>query len=349
MKNRVLYLDILRIFACFGVIANHTNFILKRAEMAIGSVNKPDFCLGLLAMVLCKSAVTLFVMISGSLLLKKSDSYKKIAERIMRVVVVLLSFSVVYYLIGDYEHTLTDFVKVVTRNNVTTAFWYLYLYLGILIMLPMLQKMVANFKVADYIYFLIFALIICSFSFVTNYNEMLSLPIFATFVGIFVLGYFLDSVIDLNKYKTSIVVIVCTCVGIAIVGALFVYTYHKVMTGSANAYHLIVYDNVFYTALSACEFVLAKKLVGIFESGKKIKNQDSIAEKISYVGNCTFGIYLFSDLFIKYVEPFFEKFADSSSNAPLFLLMIALDLIVFLLGFVATVLLKQIPKVKYFV
>jgi surface polysaccharide O-acyltransferase-like enzyme len=346
MKKRVLYLDVLRIAACFGVIANHTNFILKRAETAIASVSRTDFCLGLLAMVLCKTAVTLFLMISGALLLRKIDDYRKSIGRIIRIIVVLTAFSAIYYIVGDYQHSLIDFVRTVTKNNVTTAFWYLYLYLGILIMLPTLQRMTANLKMADYIYFFIFSLVICSFSFVTEYNSHISLPLYTTYVGVFVLGYFLDSVLDLSKFKTSIVIIVCVGVGVMLTGFLFIYTYYRVMTASANAYHLIVYDNVFYTALAACEFVFVKKIIEIFESGRKFKNQDNISQMISYIGNCTFGIYLFSDFFIKYIEPVFEGFANDAPNAPLFILMLGLDLIVFLVGLVATVLLKQIPVIK---
>lgn len=341
MKKRILYLDILRIIACLGVIANHTNIITKRADIAIASVSTPELYGGVLYMVLCKMAVTLFLMISGVLLLRNIDSYKKVFQRIFRVGVVLLVFSIGYYYMGDYAHTLKDFIITVTRTNVTTAFWYLYLYLGILVMLPVLQRMVRNFKKMDYWYFFIFALGICSFSFVTNYNAHFSLPVFATSVGIVLLGYYLDNFVDLEKYNFKLFMAAGLAVCAVIVGFLYVYTLRGVMTGSDTAYRLIVYDNVFYVALSFCVFLMAKYIT------LKIKTSEKVAKLITFIGACTFGIYLFSDFIIAKCMPYFEALADRT-NVYMLLIVIALDMLVFVIGFVVTAVLKQIPVVKKF-
>lgn len=342
MKNRILYLDILRIIACLGVIANHTNIITKRADIAIASVSTAELYGGVLYMVLCKMAVTLFLMISGVLLLRNIDSYKKIFTRIFRVGVVLLVFSFGYYMMGDYAHNIKDFTKTVTKTNVTTAFWYLYLYLGILVMLPVLQRMVRNFRKMDYWYFFIFALGICSFSFVTDYNAHFSLPVFATFVGIVLLGYYLDNFVDLEKYDFKLFMAAGTCVCVATIGFLYMYTLRGVTTGSDTAYRLIVYDNVFYVALSFCVFLMVKYI------SIKVKTSDAAAKAITFMGACTFGIYLFSDFVIAKLMPYFEAWADRS-NVYMLLIVILLDVLVFLVGFVLTAVLKQIPVVKKFI
>lgn len=341
MKKRILYLDILRIIACLGVIANHTNIILKRADAALTSVSGAELAGGVLYMVLCKMAVTLFLMISGVLLLKRIDSYKKIFQRIFRVGVVLLVFSAGYYMMGDYAHTPKDFIMTVTKTNVTTAFWYLYLYLGILVMLPVLQRMVKNFKKMDYWYFFIFALGVCSFSFVTEYNAHFSLPVFATSVGIVMLGYYLNNYVDLEKYNFKRFMAAGLAVCAVIVGFLYLYTYRGVMAGSDTAYRLIVYDNVFYVALSFCVFLMVKYLT------LKIEISDKMAKVVTFTGACTFGIYLFSDFIIAKMMPYFEAWADTSNIYMLFV-VILLDVSVFAAGFVITAVLKQIPVIKRF-
>lgn len=343
MKNRILYLDILRIIACFGVIANHTNIILKKADISIASVSNAELTGGIIYMVLCKMAVTLFLMVSGVLLLKKADSYKKIFQRIFRVGIVLLVFSLGYYMIGDYAHTPMDFVKTVTRTNVTTAFWYLYLYLGILVMLPVLQKMVKNFNITDYRYFLFFALAVCSFSFITEYNAHFSLPVFATSVGVFILGYYLDNYVDLKKYNYKWFMAAGLSCSLIIAGFLFAYTYRGVMAHSETAYRLIVYDNVFYVVLSICVFLMVKYAV----LAKTDNRNGEIKRAVCFTGECTFGIYLFSDYIISRTMPLFENWADNSGIYML-LIVILLDILVFVLGFVMTAALKQIPVIKKF-
>lgn len=342
MKKRIVYLDILRIIACLGVIANHTNIILKRAGIAIASVSRAELTGGILYMVLCKMAVTLFLMISGVLLLRKIDSYKKIFQRILRIGVVILVFSFGYYMVGDYAHTAADFLKTVTKTNVTTAFWYLYLYLGILVMLPVLQRMVRNFRKADYWYFFFFALGICSFSFITDYNAHFSLPVFATSVGIVLLGYYLDNFVDLEKYNFKFFMAAGLAAFILIVGFLYAYTKRGVMNGSDTAYRLIVYDNVFYVALSILVFLMVKYTVS-----KCLAKKESSAKIISFAGSCTFGIYLFSDYIISLLMPVFEKWADTS-DVYILLIVILLDMAVFVAGLLVTALLKQLPVVKRF-
>lgn len=341
MKKRIVYLDILRIMACLGVIANHTNIILKRADVAIASVSRAELVGGVIYMVMCKMAVTLFIMISGVLLLKKVDNYKKVFERIFRVAVVLLVFSAGYYVLGDYEHSIQNFIKTVTKSNVTTAFWYLYLYLGILVMLPVLQRMVANFKKKDYWYFFFFALGVCSFTFITEYNAHFSLPVFTTFVGIFILGYYLDNFVDLKKYNFKWFVITAITDIILIAGFVCMYTYRELIKGSDTAYRLVVYDNVFYVAISICTFLLVKYII------EKCTISEKVEKAISFVGACTFGIYLLSDYIISLIMPVFEKWADSS-NVYMLLFVVLLDVLVFFMGFVVTALLRLIPIIKRF-
>ena len=91
IKGSILYIDILRIIACFMVIINHTHgFILENNTLT----NSTFYCLGFS---LCKIGVPLFLMITGTLLLDKDYDYKKILKCIFRVLVPVLGLSLVFY------------------------------------------------------------------------------------------------------------------------------------------------------------------------------------------------------------------------------------------------------------
>lgn len=355
MKKRIVYLDVLRIIACLGVIANHTNIILSKAEIDISSVSQAELLGGVLYMALCKVAVTLFLMISGSLLLRKVDSYKKIFHRIFRIIVVLLVFSLGYYVVGHDVYSIGDFFKTISKTNITKAFWFLYLYLGILVMLPVLQRMVRNFRQKDYWYFFFFSFGICSFSFIIEYNSLFSLPVFATPIGIFLLGYYLDNYVDLEGYNFKIFIATGFTFSILIVGFLCAYTKRELQNGSDTAYRLMVYDNVFYIVLSILVFLMVKHTICQCLANQKSNTKESIVNAdtstvikvISFVASCTFGIYLFSDYIISLFMPAFEKWADQSNVYMLFIVII-LDITVFVTGFLITALLLQIPVIKRF-
>ena len=74
MKNGIekngtyyMYLDILRIIACFLVIVNHTD-----SRVFLRTSPSETWFLGLTYFFICKAAVPLFLMISGVLLLRKN-------------------------------------------------------------------------------------------------------------------------------------------------------------------------------------------------------------------------------------------------------------------------------------
>ena len=85
-KGRVAFLDFLRILAAFFVIVNHTNsgVFLERTPAEL------QWHLSLLWYYTSKTAVPIFMMISGACLLGKRDSYGKIGRRILRTVLALV-------------------------------------------------------------------------------------------------------------------------------------------------------------------------------------------------------------------------------------------------------------------
>ena len=80
VKKRILYLNIIKVFALLFVIFNHSHNILISSYMYIRIIHNSLFYLS-------KSAVPLFLMVSGVLLMEKKDSIPKLIKRILRVII----------------------------------------------------------------------------------------------------------------------------------------------------------------------------------------------------------------------------------------------------------------------
>lgn len=96
--KKEVYLEILRIIAICFVIFNHTglNGYWLFTQRTPGTLS---FYIYLFLSLFCKFAVPLFMAISGAVLLgRKDEPVKKNAQRIFRIVIVLVVYSFIYYL-----------------------------------------------------------------------------------------------------------------------------------------------------------------------------------------------------------------------------------------------------------
>ena len=89
MKKREVWLDVLRILAAFLVIVNHTNSDVFQSV----TPENGTWWLSVAWYALCKIAVPVFIMVSGSVLLGRVDDQHRWSGRIQRIFFALLFFS----------------------------------------------------------------------------------------------------------------------------------------------------------------------------------------------------------------------------------------------------------------
>lgn len=126
-----------------------------------------------------KINVPIFFMITGTLLLGKEEDFKTvISKRISRFLLVILIFVGGLYVItyiqsamaGEpLEKPLYNFIMGILNNNVCGIYWYLYVYLGFLFMLPFMQRIVKNITRGD-------VCILLFLNFVFSSNMQLHMP-----------------------------------------------------------------------------------------------------------------------------------------------------------------------------
>ena len=164
MKKKRLDFELMRILAIFLVVFNHTEsrgFFLYQ----VPGGSEINCILSLLLAVICKAAVPLFFLISGGLLLGRQESLKDLLQkRILRMALVLVLFSGILYLFwihwGFVPHPgLKDFIRRLWGEGISIPYWYLYTYLGVLFLLPILSPAAAAISDWGYLWLLAIGLI----------------------------------------------------------------------------------------------------------------------------------------------------------------------------------------------
>lgn len=156
--NRKPYLDLLRILALFMVVFNHTALISPAREYCGHAV----YWIILLADECCKMAVPLFFMVSGALLLHREEPLAMLfRKRILRFAVLIILFvggqlffaSCISGMGWSWMRFLTSCLTGNIYSHITAAYavWFLYGYLGMLLLLPLLRPMAQNMKNSHFI------------------------------------------------------------------------------------------------------------------------------------------------------------------------------------------------------
>ncbi len=331
---RKTYLDALRVLACLGVLYNHiAGRTMRFYEGASGAA-------ALWLFFASKAAVALFFMISGALLLGRDDGYAKAWRRILRVALAIVLFSALYYavdtaLAGAAFRPL-ELLENIWRYGQSGTYWFLYVYLGVLVMAPILQKLTVAFTARDYRYFLLWSLgisggmtIALRYVPVLQYNEYFQLPLFAAVLGMLVAGRHLDTCAPCGKRT------VWAWIAAAALPLLPTFV---VLLMDRNAFGLFDnYDAITATGAALGIFWLVKRL------DARICAEARIRTIVSRLARLTFGVYLLGDLLIRLMEPARAWMAAGvGSNAAGVLYV----LLVFLAGAGITGLLRGIPGLK---
>ncbi|NLV57192.1 MAG: acyltransferase family protein [Clostridiales bacterium] len=303
---RSLTLNALRALAAFLVIVNHTNSALFKAS----NPSDVTWWFSMAWYYLSKIAVPLFVMISGALLLPRRDSYARTVGRALRVLGALLLFSYFYYLWNLWQFhwtweqalNLPAFLASFWQKPITDSFWYLYFYLGLMAMLPLLQRLAAAMDKRDLCY-----LTGCSFLFgslwplLTHYvPEMrlpayLQMPLFWVFLGLFFAGHYLHSYARPSRGKGWFCLIaIVASVGLSLLLTRLEYT----RLNGMGKYWFMDERTVPSITIIVCAMAvmfLPRCWAKEERNTRPASPQPFWARLLSSLGACAFGVYLLQD------------------------------------------------------
>lgn len=303
-QNRhVFAYDALRAVAAFLVIVNHTNSQLFQSATPL----EFTWWFSMAWYYFSKIAVPLFVLISGALLLGRQDSYARNTWRIARMLLVLVLFSYGYYL-WDLWMTHFTWVKAfdfaaffasIWKQRITDSFWYLYFYIGLLVMLPLLQRLAMGMGKKDCRYLIGWSLgVNAAWPLLAHYAPGLALPpyfdvpLFAIFIGLFFTGHYLARYAQPSRGKgwwclLAIVGSVALCV------ALTRMEYARL--GGAGKYWFM--DERTAPALPVIICAMGMMFLPRCWPGKE-EPLSAAGKLVATLGGCAFGIYLLQDWII---------------------------------------------------
>ena len=341
-RRRVIYFDILRIVAIFFVVFVH----LAAQHWADVDVSSRAWFAFNLYCTTGKWSVPIFVMISGALFLGRDVSISAILKKnVARIATVFLFWSGCYALVYlVFRHAP---LSVVLSQFITGHYhlWFLYMIVGLYLLIPLLRPIVQNETLTRYFLLLafIFTFLLPQLALFLSFVSYQASAVIHTvimysycffplgFTAYFIGGYYLSRR-DFSRREE----IILYCIGVA---GLLVSVFAPVALSRAQG----APSDIFYTynslnvlCTSVPIFVFAKQHLNFPRMGEKAY---ALLRKLS---KYSFGVYLVHPMVIELLQHFgIDTF---SCNA--FFSVLLLAIFVFAVSMLISALLNVIPFIK---
>ena len=275
MRERVVYLDVVRVLACMMVIVQHSpmadvvNSVLLSAS-------------GFLTYPCCP----LFFMVSGALLLPMASCSPEmfIRKRLSKVLWPTLVWTLLYFGVrivkGDVI-SLTNVLSIPFSAQGCAIFWFMYVMIGLYLITPIISPWLKCASRKEIELFLILWGVTLLYSHIegflqitTEYENMLYY--FGGYLGYFVLGYYLHHYVKVGEAKFSIV-------SLMLLGPIVLYGILKFL---GVEFTFSAYTSILTASMATAWFLIIRLVCDRYTFS---------AEKFSYlvtISNLSFGIYL---------------------------------------------------------
>lgn len=330
-KNNKIWINILKIIASFNVVINHA------CILNIGNSNI-EILFHCIQLSLSKVAVPIFIMITAVLLIEKKIDFKYIRKKIIKIIIPLIFLSMLTYIIHNETFSFVDFIRKFFIAEIVYPYWYLYMLIGLYLMIPILNKLILNLSKKELLYITVISLIIPSTIYTLEkiFNFYLDLSFTISFftnpISYYIAGVYITK-INLNKKNRNIALLTFILPMIFLIIFTFVNTKGNEISGILDDYKLII------TLLPAVSLFYLIRYY--FENKKLSLNKVKIINTIS---SLTFGLYLFHSLYMYRLEC--TKIIRNLYSINNIFGTIIFEMIVIIIGLIITYVLKKIPIVK---
>ena len=333
MNKRNLNIDLIKILACFFVVALHTqrNYQLELIHNPI-----------LYYISIC--AVPLFLMVNGYLLLKKEKiDYKYVLHKTKNILLVIVFWTLAYVILDSIRkkgitNVLSIFLGTFTQDGALAHLWFFWALIIIYIILPILYK----FKIFDNknkfrnVIILILSIsviidIIFNYMYVKyNTNILENIPqcfrIWIWFLYFFMGGYYSRYIQNNITIKKNIIITTILTI------ISFVYQYQLFVKISFTINSEYIYGNL----------IIILWVISIFNLLNSIKIEGYRFKRIiEYLSNYIMGIYILHPMIINILNLSYHE------KGPLYAIVMWICAIV--ISLVCSIIISKIPKVKQFI
>lgn len=300
MREKNYNLELIRMISFVLVIAIHVSNYFCRAY---GEISNGEYLFSLMVDTVARVSVPCFFMISGTLLLGRSETLEKHGKRILRFLIVLVVWSIIYYFWNTFYMKTEVDLKQIFYVPAEAHLWYLYAMIPIYMVLPFFQIMCRNMSKQLEKVFLIIATGAVIINFRTTFtNEELyyDLPL----IGDRVYTYYLFLGYYICKYRKKFPVsqkaaaLICMFSFAVSFGA----TLGETIARGKHFEKELTYGSPFVILSAvACFLIIIRIKDGRYQPSDKVRRI------IDLFSSCSFGIYLIHILFLdnykKYMDP----------------------------------------------
>jgi len=294
---------------------------------------------------LSRIGVPLFFMLSGYLLLpKEEDTWMFLKKRAWKILIPFFFWSIVYDVYTNQslassgltlEALFRLFVRIL-RGPRAPHLWYLYALIGLYLFTPILRLFISKARKSDLWYYIILWLLaVPVFLIVQGFTPIRSgfeLYYFSGYVGYFLLGLALGQM-EINP-KALRWVVTLFIMGFAVTFIVVSFNLFPELDESV----LRTYFSLNVVAMSASAFLFLKQFGG--------RVPPSTEGALLTLSRSSFGIYLIHMLVLGWVLQAGALIGIGQSSGPSLVAMPLAALIVFVISFLITHLLRMIPLVK---
>lgn len=336
MINRIIWIDLIKVFAMFAVIFLHS------AAPILYEINKIDFSYWMTGNIydsMVRMAVPLFFMVSGVLLLNQKDVPLPIffKKRFFKVVIPLIVWSFIYIIAIKFgaNKDINIFKHLIASLNRPEYFhlWFLYTIIGIYLILPIIKVFIKNASNNIQIYFIILWIVSVSvipfINYFMGYQIKSYMPMMSGYIGYLILGYQLAKVkITKNIFYISMLIILTSTL-ITVFG-----TYY--LSEKAGEYISLFYGNFSVsTLLQAISYFIFLKYIG----ENTLTKYRTISNGVSIISITSLGIYLIHPLFINILS----KIGLSVHTTNPLIIVPIVAILTFILSFITIFILHKLP------
>ncbi|TIX91312.1 acyltransferase family protein [Rhizobium sp. P44RR-XXIV] len=333
--------DLIRVIAIFLVIVVHVcgEFFTPMAHGWI-AVNIYDS--------LAHICVPLFFILSGALIVPRTDSVGKTTERVLKLAIPLLFWSYVY-LVWYRETGITwgylwnfpaprvwepTVILSIIASPLVFHFWFIYAMIGLYMFVPVLQVFFQHSTIEKRVAYLIIWFIGSSCIPLLNHWSPadavgVDLRYFASYAGYAFLGAVLADFVPSNRAAITLAAISFLCA----IGAAYLTYLDAVSSGTPNEF-FYKYHLPFMLVSAAAAFPVLSKL------GPTLPQM--FRNIVSSLSRATFGIYILHAIVLRYA---LDVFAGLRTIYPAISIPV-LSITVFGTSAILVITLRQIPGVR---
>ncbi len=346
-KKYIIWLDVVRVLSIFGVLVIHV-------AAPIFNQWEPPFEGWLVANIynaIARVSVPLLFMISGYLLLNRSETLSSFFfKRIHKVVVPLLVWSVIYLLWNNHgyaNYTFFNAIKAVIyallSKPASYHLWFMYALFSLYLFVPILRVFV---RAADrnLLYYLAALWFFCG-PLLNQFEQRilrvdvpLDLGFFTEYFGYFYLGYLLGQMRFSGRAALSAFIFHVLLIGYTVYATVTL----TVREGRYNDFYLLYYVRLNLAVMSICAFIWLKH---VGEAWQEKIGQTS-AQILRHLSATSFGVYLVHVMILTMLKWGTFGFTLTPSFAPAVISIPLMTLAVYFISWLATAFLQRIPVLR---